>query len=71
MTFIQSIHPDAPATLAHEALAAEFDERFPQWEIAEGMGDRFITERDLPIYDDSADLARVSNDDWEMFFGSR
>jgi len=67
MTYIAAIAPqsDIYAALDH------FDAILPGWDVNEAMGTRYLTERDFPVYDDSADLDRVSNEDWEMFFGSR
>lgn len=68
MAYIQNLDPNATDIWA--ALDAA-DRDMPGWDVSEGYGDRYLSERDFPIYDESADLSRVSNEDWELFFGSR
>lgn len=65
MTYIAEVDPNSHQNIAAEAEFEAFTAVFPDWEISEGMGDRFIGESDFPVYDDSADMARVSNEDWE------
>lgn len=68
MTFIASIAPDQSNLFAALDHA---DETMPGWWEASQAGERFLSERDFPIYDEDADLSRVSNEDWELFTGSR
>lgn len=69
MNFNRVNPADAPATLRAEALVEHFDATMPGWEVSEGYGDRFLSERDMPVYDASEDMERVPNEDWEAFLG--
>lgn len=55
---------------AAEARTDWFDAHMPQWREMTAP-ERFVSENDMPVYDRALDAPHVSNEDWEMFFGSR
>lgn len=65
--YILSLDPNSAANTNLFAALDHADETMPGWWEASQVGDRFLSERDFPIYDEDADLSRVSNEDWEMF----
>jgi hypothetical protein len=52
-------------TLDNDAAAVDyFDVILTGWEDRERFGDTLVSEDDFPLYDDSADEYRVSDEDW-------
>lgn len=65
MTYIAALDPNSTVnTMAWNHLD-DADATIPGWYEREQVGTRFLTERDFPVYDTSADEARVPNEDWE------
>jgi hypothetical protein len=66
MTYIAALHPDRPSIDADEARVEWFDENMPEWEIREGMGDRFVSASDMPAAPVPVrDMPTVA--DWEAY----
>lgn len=65
MTYIADLDPNNSDTLAREAYADMFSAEFPDWEIREGYGVRYLSERDMPAEDASADESQMTAEDWE------
>lgn len=65
MNFHRENPIDAPATLAAEEYRDFFDFTYPEWEVREGMGDRFLTEADFPV--EPAAPAGVTVADWDAY----
>lgn len=60
MTYIATLDPEF-AGLYDESVEIDF----PDWQESEGLHDRFLTESDFPVYDDSVDESRVPDEDWQ------
>lgn len=71
MTYIAAIDPNSSRNVALDAYVDQFDNIMPDWQTREAFGDTILSEDDFPVYDNSADESRVSNEDWEAFLGSR
>lgn len=56
---------DHPSIDADEARIDFFDATFPEWEVREGMGDRFVSEGDMPVWDEAAAQAEAERDAWD------
>lgn len=66
MNFHRMNPVDSPAVAADEARVDFFDANFPEWEVREGMGDRFLSEQDFPV--EPATVAGLpTSEDWEAF----
>lgn len=65
MTYIAAIDPNSRQNVDVFAAVDHADQTMPGWWEAEQTGTRFLSERDFPVYDTSADEARVPNEDWE------
>lgn len=71
MAYILSLDPNSTDNTNLFAALDIADETIPGWWEAEQFGTRFLSERDFPIYDEDADLFRVSDADYDTFMGSR
>lgn len=65
MTYIANLDQNGNVVSDIYAALDHFDTILPGWDISEARGTRYLSERDFPIYDRSADDSRVSNEDWE------
>ena len=65
MAYIAHLDPNSYENIAAEAAAEAFEIDFPEWWDREAYGDTILGEGDFPVYDATADMARVSNEDWE------
>lgn len=57
-----------PQVKEHIMQVITFEDIHPNWVEDEAWGERFLSERDFPVYDDSADMSRVPDSDWEAYF---
>lgn len=65
MTYIANLDPNSNTNVDVWNHLDDADATIPGWWEREQAGTRFLTERDFPIYDRSADDSRVPNEDWE------